>query len=191
MLLDALNLDNINPILKIRVWLTGVGWVNANELEPLYLLSLMSDKKEASLSDYKLSFFTTIWDKNQKEVYTGDIMKFKDNNDLHYGLIEWGRGGMAAHWVFSLIYTNDKKSHLSGGSVFNLAYIFRDSEVIDNVFENPEWLERIKFINEGQEKWYPWCTHKLPRLTDKLPEEIIRSLETDNDKRCKNCKLIL
>ena len=86
--------------------------------------------------NWKLSRFTGLLDKNENEIYEGDIVRVVDcdmkinprDSDTGFGVIEWldVMGG----WYIDRI-------HNSLMDINNAYYI----EVIGNIFQNPELLE--------------------------------------------------
>lgn len=92
--------------------------------------------------------FTGLLDKNDKEIYEGDIIKYtrygwrcfrhlKDNTDLiTYYAIEWSDRYCA--------FRSENKS-VGGSLIFDDNRAERNEiEVIGNIYQNPELLERIQ-----------------------------------------------
>ena len=75
---------------------------------------------------HEIMQFTGLTDKNGKEIYEGDICKYKDElilwrwDELHCGF--WPRKIPASDWSFNTIHTS------------------ANCEVIGNIHENPELL---------------------------------------------------
>jgi uncharacterized phage protein (TIGR01671 family) len=93
-----------------------------------YVLDTNGEWKESNCVE--LMQFTGLKDKNGKEIYEGDIVKY-DFAGEYIEEVKWG------NW----------KDEQLGGSGFALPYFFRegeDCEVIGNVWENPELLEKQK-----------------------------------------------
>jgi len=74
-------------------------------------------------NDYGLMQFTGLKDKNGKEIYEGDIVK-------------WGNGKDAVNEV---IYSGDRFMLYNLGAP-SLARVSIDSEIIGNIYENPELI---------------------------------------------------
>lgn len=82
--------------------------------------------------EYQLEQYTGLKDKNGKEIYEGDIAKFKNfNNKLMVGEIKYSTEDA----MFRLEYTNN-----SGYQDWDYASRF-NLEIIGNIHENPELLE--------------------------------------------------
>lgn len=75
--------------------------------------------------------YTGIVDKNGKEIYEGDVLTLGDRNySLHYGL--------HATWVMSIVPLGNWE--LGRGPFIFLWQNYSESEVIGNIYENPELL---------------------------------------------------
>lgn len=76
---------------------------------------------------YKIMQYTGLHDKNGKEIYEGDIVKANFFNKEITGKIEFAFGAF----------------FVTGSAVSdNQMFIFSDYEVIGNIYENPELLEK-------------------------------------------------
>lgn len=88
------------------------------------------------LIDYKLMQYTGLKDKNDKEIYEGDILKgtTKGNSEevLAITYVKWDRG------QFDLF--TEMTSDSWEDALYNYMQFF-DVEVIGNIYENPELLE--------------------------------------------------
>lgn len=86
--------------------------------------------------DFILMQCTGLKDKNGKLIYEGDIVKYKDEvYGLCIGRIEWDN----AHYEL-LYYTGEKYGWFS--HILCIKHI-KNIEVIGNIYENPELIERI------------------------------------------------
>ncbi len=91
--------------------------------------------------DFILMQFTGEKDKNKKEIYEGDILKFeftKDNKNrglVHYHGVVWY--AKKSKWALRRKNKDKKKTHIVGLGKIKLI----DHEVIGNIYENPELLE--------------------------------------------------
>jgi len=81
--------------------------------------SFKTPPTESGGFDYPMMQFTGLYDKNEKEIYEGDIVK--NQNDIIYTLTGW------------LEDSNGLSAIQNGIQVV---------EVIGNIYENPELLER-------------------------------------------------
>ena len=90
---------------------------------------------EKHFEDVELMQSTGLFDKNGKEIFEGDIVRFEDyyiETDLPYinkGIVEWSQGGFTITERASV----EMEDLLDGE--------FLDLTIIGNIYENPELLE--------------------------------------------------
>lgn len=75
---------------------------------------------------------TGLKDKNNKPIYEGDILIFQHGNQKRAGFVE------VYKTVWSVTNSNFCQGAWCGGALINL---YETSEVIGNIYENPELLE--------------------------------------------------
>ena len=95
---------------------------------------------------YIFSEYTGLEDKNNKEIYEGDIVKFKDcsidgtKEFYNIGVIE--REGKRDELVISqLIF---EKSYFTENYMDFINQTFELSEIIGNIYENPELIKEVR-----------------------------------------------
>lgn len=94
---------------------------------------IFQDGIECDVDVESVGEFTGLLDRNGKEIYEGDVARFVFNGrDLEEGVIEWHED---MFHIRSLKYPN-----LSPGN-YRLAYIASRSEIIGNIYENPELVK--------------------------------------------------
>ena len=87
-----------------------------------------TDGKLTMIQDYPLMQFTGLKDKNDKEIYEGDILKCDDDKLRQITWYELGAG-----WRVGI---NDKDTYFNGLGVYANTF-----QVLGNIYENPELLE--------------------------------------------------
>lgn len=118
-----------NRILKFRVWdlkykyyCTNLGFLG------LDCDGILCNIQSSSIkNDYIIQQFTGLIDKNGKEIYEGDIIK----NFNYIGEVKFKNGGY--------FVSQDKLTR--PGELLGYGQIYWD-EVIGNIFENPELLQK-------------------------------------------------
>lgn len=103
----------MNRPLKFRAWDgTRFKWVIFPDSIPI---------PQSLIWEMPMQQFTGLTDKNGKEVYEGDVVTYRDQfNNIKQGVVEWDSGGFRVE---------------SGG-------LFKPEEVIGNIYENPELIEK-------------------------------------------------
>ena len=110
--------------------------------------------KKVNSSTYYLMRWTTLHDKNAKEIFSGDILKDSHEgvwfvNGLNYVHADSTRGSVLA--MACSMWVTDVKSYYIGEKgepiydkkeeIAFLSEVCSDSEVIGNIYKNPELLE--------------------------------------------------
>ena len=81
-------------------------------------------------SSYTLMQYTGLHDKNGKEIYEGDIVKYKDSTGLHTEIVKYDKGCFFAGM-------HSGSSTRTSPKLINI----KITEVIGNIYDNPELLE--------------------------------------------------
>ena len=125
---------------KVRVWLTDID-------QMLRVKALVFEKdRTRCVCGYSFDFYledenatimqsTGLKDKNDKEIFEGDIVQFEDcytETDFLYvntGIVEWSQGS----------FTITNRDSVEMGDLLDGEFL--DVTIIGNVYENPELLE--------------------------------------------------
>lgn len=78
--------------------------------------------------------FTGLFDKNGREIYEGDIIRHSPKSDIYY-IIEWHDCGLVAKKIGSSSYAG-------------ITYWINTTEVIGNIYDNPELAKGGKYGNQ-------------------------------------------
>lgn len=128
--------DKINKRMsRINQWNFEFGdlWVEANE------------EDWENQPDFEIMQYTGLKDKNGKEIYEGDILKYHDYmfnfkaDQIHIGVVRWQDWNGAFDCERRLIDGREvKPEHGLPGIQFKF-----QAEVIGNIYENPQLLEGV------------------------------------------------
>lgn len=122
---------------KFRVWLKEEGEVMYYDVYPFKddTLLLSYDEiafDEVPASDFILMQSTGLKDKNDKEIFESDIVKFTITNGFDYVVDEYG---VVTYKQGAFFIVKDFAEYL-------ISYVYTDEiEVIGNIYENHELLE--------------------------------------------------
>lgn len=136
----------MNRIIKFRAWdrvakvmspefvlfgeFTLIGGVHAWQHE---IRETPHDDSLLMLNDLNIMQFTGLHDKNGREIYEFDILKMSEDTKTGmklYYMVEWGHHAWSIrHYLFKRIHTITSN------------YIWAKSEVIGNIYENPDLLK--------------------------------------------------
>lgn len=121
-------------IIKFRAWNTKIQTMGSALPLDVWLMDIV-ERPDAYLRDKDniiLMQFTGLLDKNGKEIYEGDILKYKTN---YYGKLKEDNQKVI-EWVNDL-------EHDGFGEPLAMGYLFRgyDWEIIGNIWEHPQLLK--------------------------------------------------
>ena len=119
--------------IKFRMWDKYLNAYPKNSMDIAYL----SDKKYGIQTGdrYILEQFTGLHDKNWKEIYEGDIVKYEADKESGIAIIEYWPGSFIFNWI---------KQTTPSPSIIDSAFYFgchSELEVIGNIHENPELMK--------------------------------------------------
>lgn len=124
--------------IKFRAWVKG-HWAEESYETPMiydYQDDVLSESCGwADEENFKIMQFTGLLDKNGKEIYEGDVIKgtltIAEENNMCYDFIG------------AIIY--EAPAFVTDNSDFPLN-IYDSLEILGNIYENPELLERVNSI---------------------------------------------
>jgi uncharacterized phage protein (TIGR01671 family) len=113
--------------LKFRIW-NGVEWVNPNEFT-FYDL----ENRDSQLKGYTIQQSTGLIDKNQKEIFEGDLINFSCNYT-----VEHGDPDIVEHINMVVYYDQKYAGFYFGKDGYQMLdkIIPETLEVVGNIFEN-------------------------------------------------------
>ncbi len=131
--------------IKFRAWDTGtkemfIGIDNIKEhYEGIVLFDELLNPKEAGCPEIELMQFTGLKDKNGKEIFEGDVVKYRDSN----WIVRFEMGSFSLFTnIKNLSKSIIKKPETDEEKLANeLGVWWTRCEVIGNKFENPELLK--------------------------------------------------
>ena len=92
-----------------------------------------TDEKEGTQGVFELMQWTGLKDKNGKEIYEGDIVKF----GKEIGSVEWFNGDCPEFFISSGPYGGKFAFYEMQGKLF----CWNELEIVGNIYENPELME--------------------------------------------------
>lgn len=106
-------------------------------------IGLVACKKENEKVDSLILMQSTkLTDKNEKEIYEGDIVKCEWEDEFRYvyvvGIVKWFMGGFLTENVENRSYWKKTKESMNEWWTTNLLFYHNDIEIIGNIYENPK-----------------------------------------------------
>jgi len=107
-------------------------------------LGLKFKEFEERAKTTRLQLWTGLKDKNGKEIYKGDIFKFKVNDKEYYFVVKWG--DEQCGWMLNVVEQESSLDFLLNYPLFELNRFFnedinkKNKKIIGNIYENPELL---------------------------------------------------
>lgn len=126
--------------IKFRAWReTEKHMYNWNNLLNQNLKNIFTITKSCG---YNLMQYTGLHDKNGKEIYEGDIIHIHNKffEEFNY-LLQWNE-----EYLRYYLYSTDKKklNRMEGILEAHLSSMINDIEVIGNIYDNPDLLEKVE-----------------------------------------------
>ena len=114
--------------IKFRAWDTNSKKMFDYSKIQDYSLEQVERLNSANDPYTKFMQYTTLKDKNGIEIYEGDI-------------ILWYGGALKHIPIYSEVKWNREEARFSFGCKANSAYMFYNTEVVGNIYENPDLLK--------------------------------------------------
>ena len=86
--------------------------------------------------DFEMMQFTGLKDSNNKDIYEGDIVKALSSDNKYLSIVRWDDGD--GRWAFQSLLSK------SMSYCYNLTYGCSRWEIVGNIHENPELLDKDK-----------------------------------------------
>jgi uncharacterized phage protein (TIGR01671 family) len=117
------------------------------------LLSYMSHQED--VQDDEMPFnaringlmqFTGLQDKNGKEIYEGDILRFENDHLIRYGEVKWNENLCRFYQEVTLKFKGTANHKKPTAKIFHNAMTkkYENMEIVGNIYENPEIIKEIK-----------------------------------------------
>ena len=133
--------------LKFRAWTQGIKWVEMKRT--LYKKPFMTHFEIDELSDglilpsgtyledSKLMQYAGLLDKNDKEIFEGDIIKYYDSHEM------WLTGQVIYADSAFAVTTDENSIYLLNFVINEGTYPIEELEIIGNIYENSELLKEL------------------------------------------------
>lgn len=106
-------------------------WDTINYMSSSFTLQDLQDKKIQFIPNLPIMQYTGLKDKNGKEIYEGDIIKCYDFGITAIGIVVYKIDSFQIDWIKNATGFNN-----------NISVRIDKIEVIGNIFENPELLNK-------------------------------------------------